>query len=156
MSHAPPENAQPLREPPSRRGFFAQLGMWSSLVVAYGFAASFAGRYLYPVKRKPRVRSLYVGRFDQLPDGGVREIADLRGVPVQVVREGDKLRAISTICPHLGCRLRWEGDHFLCPCHTGVFDKEGNVVSGPPPRPLDRYEVEVVDGSVYLKVTEPA
>jgi Rieske Fe-S protein len=146
--------AQDLRPATGRRGFFAQLGMWASLVAAYGTAATFAARYLYPAKRPQRLRSLFVARLDQLPDGGVREIADLRGVPVQVVREGEKLRALSTVCPHLGCRVRWEGDHFLCPCHNGVFNREGGVVSGPPPRPLDRYEVEVIDGSVYLKVKE--
>jgi len=53
--------------------------------------------------------------------------------------------AMSNVCTHLGCRVRWISDQeeFFCPCHNGVFDKEGKVVSGPPPRPLDRYEVKV-------------
>lgn len=58
---------------------------------------------------------------------------------------GRDFAAMSNICTHLGCRVRWISDRqqFFCPCHDGVFDKEGNVVSGPPPRPLDRYEVKV-------------
>jgi cytochrome b6-f complex iron-sulfur subunit len=140
----------------SRRGFLSQVSMWASLAVSYGAAAWFAARYLYPTKRPTRLRSIFVARLDAIPDGDARVVSDLRGVPVQVVREGDKLRALSTVCPHLGCRVRWEQKRFFCPCHNGVFDREGNVVSGPPPRALDRYEVEVVEGSVYLKVKEPA
>ena len=141
----------------NRRGFFANLAMWGGLVLSYGTAAAFAAGFLYPRRRGARLRSIYVGRFDQIPDGGTREMIDLRGVPVQVVREGQSLRALSTVCPHLGCRVRWEGQEqrFFCPCHNAAFDREGKVVSGPPPRPLDRYETEVVDGSVYLKVKEP-
>jgi Rieske Fe-S protein len=61
--------------------------------------------------------------------------------------------ALSNICTHLGCRVRWINDRqeFFCPCHNGVFDQLGAVVSGPPPRPLDRYEVKVVDDQLYIK-----
>lgn len=60
--------------------------------------------------------------------------------------------AMSNICTHLGCRVRWisEQGEFFCPCHNGVFDKQGNVVSGPPPRPLDRYEVKVEDDQIFV------
>lgn len=60
--------------------------------------------------------------------------------------------AMSNICTHLGCRVRWISDReeFFCPCHNGVFDKEGKVVSGPPPRPLDRYEVKVEDDQLLV------
>jgi Rieske Fe-S protein len=140
----------------TRRGFLSQVSMWASLAISYGTAAWFAARYLYPARRPPRMRSLFVGRLDSIADGDAKVIEDLRGVPVQIVRDGDQLRALSTVCPHLGCRVRWEGDKFVCPCHTAVFDREGKVVSGPPPRPLDRYDVEIADGCVYLRVKEPA
>lgn len=60
--------------------------------------------------------------------------------------------ALSNVCTHLGCRVRWitEQDQFFCPCHNAVFDKDGNVVSGPPPRPLDRYEVTVENDQIYI------
>jgi Rieske Fe-S protein len=60
--------------------------------------------------------------------------------------------AMSSICTHLGCRVRWISDQeqFFCPCHTAAFDQEGNVVTGPPPRPLDRYEVKEEDGQLYV------
>src|SRR5947199_221862 len=82
------------------------------LEISYGTAAWFAPRYLYPAKRPARMRSLFVGRLDAIADGDAKVIEDLRGVPVQIVRDGQKLRALSTVCPHLGCRVRWEGDKF--------------------------------------------
>ena len=60
--------------------------------------------------------------------------------------------AMSNICTHLGCRVRWIADQeiFLSPCHNGVFDREGKVISGPPPRPLDRYEIKIEDNSLLI------
>jgi len=70
-----------------------------------------------------------------------------------VTDDGRNYIALSNVCTHLGCRVRWvEGkQEFFCPCHNGVFDKAGQVVSGPPPRPLDQYPVKVEDGQVYIQ-----
>ena len=61
--------------------------------------------------------------------------------------------ALSNICTHLGCRVRWIGDdnQFICPCHNASFDKEGEVTEGPPPAPLDQYEVKVEDEQLYIR-----
>src|SRR5512143_746355 len=64
--------------------------------------------------------------------------AEEEEVGVYVVTEdGRNYHALSNICTHLGCRVRWiaEREQFVSPCHNGVFDKHGFVVSGPPPRP---------------------
>jgi Rieske Fe-S protein len=142
---------------PTRRQALGRLAMWASLVAAYGTAASFVARFLYPRRRSVAVRKVYVCRRDELRDGESRETTDLRGLPVLLVRQGEGVRALSKVCPHLGCRVRWEQtkDRFFCPCHDGVFDREGRVVSGPAPRALDRYEVEVAGGAVYLSMKEP-
>jgi menaquinol-cytochrome c reductase iron-sulfur subunit len=68
-----------------------------------------------------------------------------REVVVYIDREGDGYRALSATCTHLGCRVRWEeaSRQFLCPCHGGVYDRSGRVVSGPPPVPLARINVRV-------------
>lgn len=60
--------------------------------------------------------------------------------------------AMSNICTHLGCRVRWiaDRDQFFCPCHNAIFDKDGSVVSGPPPRPLDRFDVRVDGETLYI------
>ncbi|MEJ2598998.1 MAG: ubiquinol-cytochrome c reductase iron-sulfur subunit [Anaerolineales bacterium] len=67
--------------------------------------------------------------------------------------DGRDFVALSNICTHLGCRVRWVADQgeFFCPCHNGVYDKNGNVVSGPPPRPLDHYEVKVENDQLFIK-----
>jgi quinol---cytochrome c reductase iron-sulfur subunit, bacillus type len=61
--------------------------------------------------------------------------------------------SMSNICTHLGCRVRWISDQsqFYCPCHNGVFDKNGNVVSGPPPNPLNRYDTKVENDQIFIK-----
>ena len=68
--------------------------------------------------------------------------------------DGRTYIAMSNICTHLGCHIRWivEQDQFFCPCHNGVFDISGNVVAGPPPRPLDHYDVKVENGQLYVLV----
>ncbi|MGW8250573.1 MAG: QcrA and Rieske domain-containing protein [Anaerolineales bacterium] len=83
-------------------------------------------------------------------------IVNEEGVSVYVLTEdGREYVAMSNICTHLGCRVRWVDDRseFFCPCHNGVFDKEGIVVSGPPPRPLDRYETKVENDQIFIKVS---
>ena len=62
--------------------------------------------------------------------------------------------ALSATCPHLGCLVRWQDDEglFLCPCHTGKFDAEGKVISGPPPGPLQRLDLMVDNDRLMVKV----
>lgn len=74
-------------------------------------------------------------------------------VSVYVLTEnGRDFVAMSNICTHLGCRVRWiaNREQFLCPCHNAVFAKDGSVVAGPPPRPLDRFEVKVENGQLLV------
>jgi Rieske Fe-S protein len=60
--------------------------------------------------------------------------------------------AMSNVCTHLGCRVRWipEDELFFCPCHNAAFNKDGSVSTGPPPRALDRYEVKVEDDALLI------
>ncbi len=60
--------------------------------------------------------------------------------------------AFSVNCSHLGCPVRWlpKAKLFMCPCHGGVYNKDGNVVAGPPPKSLNRYEVRIENGEVQL------
>jgi Rieske Fe-S protein len=72
-----------------------------------------------------------------------------------LTEDGRDFAAMSNICTHLGCRVRWinEQSQFFCPCHNAVFDQEGDVVSGPPPRPLDRYETKIENDQIFIKVS---
>lgn len=69
-----------------------------------------------------------------------------------LTENGQDFIAMSNICTHLGCRVRWikDQDGFFCPCHNAIFAKDGSVVSGPPPGPLDRFEVKVEDGQLFV------
>jgi len=66
--------------------------------------------------------------------------------------DGQNYIAMSNVCTHLGCRVRWVSDQgkFFCPCHNGVFAKDGSVISGPPPRPLDRFQTKVENGALFI------
>ena len=83
-----------------------------------------------------------------LPWAGVtaRTAAWLRREP------GDRFLAFSVNCTHLGCPVRWlpDADLFMCPCHGGVFYRDGRVASGPPGRRLSQYPVRVHDGVVEI------
>lgn len=70
-----------------------------------------------------------------------------------VVRTGqEQAVAFAPECTHLGCAVNWDGQQgrFLCPCHDSAFDREGRVLYGPARRPLDRLDVIVQDGKLFV------
>jgi Rieske Fe-S protein len=73
-----------------------------------------------------------------------------------ILGEGDtpSLTVLSDVCTHLGCKVRWvpEQGVFACPCHDATFDRQGNVISGPPPRPLDHYEARLDNDQLLIYV----
>jgi len=71
---------------------------------------------------------------------------DFGGKPCLVIRTPDgTVRAFNAICTHLDCTVgfRPEESDIFCPCHNGVYDLSGRVVSGPPPRALEEYKVDL-------------
>lgn len=69
-----------------------------------------------------------------------------------VVKHADNtVTAFGPQCTHLGCAVHWDESktEFLCPCHNSLFAIDGKVVSGPAPRPLDRFLTKV-DGKKLL------
>lgn len=72
--------------------------------------------------------------------------------------DGTDFVAMSDKCTHLGCRVRYvdeagetAGPGFFCPCHNGVFDAAGGIVSGPIPAPLNRLETKVEEGQLFVR-----
>lgn len=66
--------------------------------------------------------------------------------PVIVVRAGEgDFRAFAATCTHLSCIVSYRKDKELiwCNCHNGAFDLQGKVVAGPPPRPLETFQVHL-------------
>ena len=79
----------------------------------------------------------------------------LRGRPVSVVKTQDGYSAVSAVCTHLGCIVKWKKGRrqFFCPCHGGRFDVHGRVLGGPARRPLAPLEVEVSAGKVVVRAS---
>ena len=79
--------------------------------------------------------------------------------PAILVRLGDEeVVAFSQKCTHLGCVVYFEAeqDRWHCPCHEGNFDaRTGEVISGPPPRPLGRIDVEIREGTIWALGYQP-
>lgn len=74
---------------------------------------------------------------------------------VFVWRNGDgEFVVFSRSCTDLGCPVTWDGGSgwFLCPCHGGIFNREGEPVAGPPARPLYRYASRVREGVLEVDV----
>lgn len=64
----------------------------------------------------------------------------------------DHYRAFSGTCTHLNCTVQYRDDlkQIWCACHNGFYDLAGKVVSGPPPNPLEEYEVNVANGEIIV------
>ena len=71
-----------------------------------------------------------------------------------VTEDGLNFVVMSDACTHLSCKVTWQGeqDAYVCPCHDGFFDTLGFVISGPPPRPLYRYESKVENDQLMILV----
>ena len=72
-----------------------------------------------------------------------------------VVRKSEKeVRVFSDVCTHLGCRVTWHEDqaHYISPCHDGHFGILGDVISGPPPRPLDEFVTKIEGGELFVQL----
>jgi Rieske Fe-S protein len=60
-------------------------------------------------------------------------------------------KAFSAICTHEVCTIQFPGKTLYCPCHGATFDaSNGAVLSGPPPRPLPEYQVQIQKNEVYV------
>jgi menaquinol-cytochrome c reductase iron-sulfur subunit len=149
----------------SRRKFFARLSIILFGIGSLILVVPMVGFVVAPLfKRRPEVwRKIGpVGNF-QIGTTSAVEFQDAAALPWAGVasRTAAWLRrvdettfiAFSINCTHLGCPVRWlpDAELFMCPCHGGVYYKDGTVAAGPPPLPLPRYRVRVVDGQVEIR-----
>ena len=137
----------------SRRDFIGtviRLGLFATLAAMVLPALS----YLAPVtKRGPAGGLADVGGVDEIPLGAAKKVI-VAGSAVIIIRTAQGFKALSAVCTHLGCLVGWDQarGQIVCPCHGGVFNVEGRVVSGPPPKALPSYEVSVINGRIMVKV----
>lgn len=93
-----------------------------------------------------------VGSVDELPPGESKTVRFGR-YPAIVINTSDGIRAYSAVCTHFACIVKWDLERYeiVCPCHDGFFNPyNGEVISGPPPTPLEPINIEVVDGLIYI------
>jgi cytochrome b6-f complex iron-sulfur subunit len=128
------------------RGF---LSLW-----AVGAASLGIGFLKAPSREKrPGEGLVDAGTLSSLAVGGSRFIRH-GSRPLFVVRVSEtEVVALSAICTHLHCVLKWDdgGGRLLCPCHSGSFDRTGNVLAGPATRPLPQYRVEIRDDAIFVR-----
>jgi cytochrome b6-f complex iron-sulfur subunit len=152
-----------LADPPRRR-FLAragELGMGAGLLVSYGTFGAIAAKFIYPAKPAPTAW-MFVRELAAFSEGTSMVFEAPTGAPVVIARKGTSgteadFAALSSTCPHLGCRVHWEAQHgrFFCPCHNGTFDSEGKATGGPPfdaKQALPRYPLKVEAGLLYIEV----
>jgi cytochrome b6-f complex iron-sulfur subunit len=94
------------------------------------------------------------GSLSSLPVGDTRFVRHGPS-PFFVVRTSDtEITAVSAICTHLRCVIKWSGEtrRFVCPCHAGAFDANGNVLFGPPKAALRQYPAEVRADEIRVRI----
>lgn len=149
-----------------RRGFLRQigvgvLGLGSVLALGGVLATTTVGPSLAKAPRQ----WVPAGDLDSLPIGQITTRTlqyEIKSGPytqqvtakVLISRTADQIICFKAVCTHLGCLVHWDplSDRFRCACHGGAFDRNGKVIAGPPPRPLDRYSYRVDSGQLFVEV----
>ncbi|MBI3110286.1 MAG: ubiquinol-cytochrome c reductase iron-sulfur subunit [Ignavibacteriales bacterium] len=122
----------------TRRYFLETIGGGAIGIVAAG-SAVLTGQFLSPnVLREPPLK-FRAGPTENFPPESVTLNKEQKVFIVRA-KEG-YFSAVSAVCTHLGCITNWKSEEEIiaCPCHGSKFDKEGNVLEGPAPRPLPRF-----------------
>lgn len=136
----------------SRKKFLDFL-LGTTLVAWLGSLIYPVSKYLIPPK-SPNINpnSLEVGLLEEFTPNSSK-ILRFGRTPIIVVRQpnGD-FRAMTATCTHLDCTVQYKTDtqQLWCACHNGIYDLEGNNVSGPPPKPLTQYTVVINNNKVIV------
>jgi len=155
----------------SRRGLFMKLGILFNGCVAAALAVPI-GRFLLSSITRGRANGyldwVTLGPVSHFPEGETR-LATFRnplvlptdGATVDTacwVRriEGERFQVFAVNCAHLGCPVRWfpQSGLFMCPCHGGVYYRDGSRASGPPERGLFEYPHKVQNGLITIQAGE--
>jgi cytochrome b6-f complex iron-sulfur subunit len=133
-----------------RRGFLKLLASILGLSALGAFLYPLF-RFLLPLKIATREQAVIIPKAS-LPINTTKEVIIGQTPAIVLNIQGKGILAFSRVCTHLGCLVKYypEKQLFICPCHAGEFDLEGNVVSGPPPKPLPQFAVKIQDGNLVI------
>jgi Rieske Fe-S protein len=142
---------------PSRRALLAQFGAAAGVIALTALGARLVRRSA-PASGGTETAATgdALASVADVPVGGVKPVVTPAGVPVFLVRVADRqFVAFDRTCTHAGCRvgLAAGGKTFRCPCHGGEYDaRTGDVLAGPPPRPLNQLPVRISGNQVQVHV----
>jgi cytochrome b6-f complex iron-sulfur subunit len=139
----------------SRREFLG-VGLVVSLTALFGQAGIALFEFF-----KPRIVPgafggiVTAGQVDEFEPGTVSHILSGRCY-ISRLDDGGFL-ALWQRCTHLGCTIPWreEDGQFNCPCHSSLFDTVGEVLSGPAPRPMDLFPIEIIENEILVNTGDP-
>jgi Rieske Fe-S protein len=108
----------------------------------------------------PGVQAVPIAKVGELAENEWRvfNFPDQYNQGILINLPGEGLVAYSDVCTHLSCAVIYQGDgkHLHCPCHEGLFDaRTGNVLAGPPTRPLPLIELAIHGGTIYAVKVVP-
>ncbi len=152
-----------MQENQTRRTFYVRAINVLGAVITAALALPAAAYLLIKPKGQDVSDYIEIAEVDQIAPGRPEEIVYRRTrvdgwkrmeekTTTWVVKSNEHVIAFAPSCTHLGCAYHWDDElhNFLCPCHSTVFGLDGSVVSGPAPRPLDRYVSKVVGGKLMI------
>ena len=135
------------------------------ILLGGGFLASLAS-FVYPVLRylvPPAIADLggdeaVAGKTGEIKPNGYKIFRFGTRPALLVVTADGEYRALSAICTHLACTVQYRADlrQVWCACHNGMYDVNGRNVSGPPPRPLEQFQVHVRGEEIIVSRTRGA
>jgi len=134
---------------PDRRGFLRLLSIgWAAVFAAF---SSGVLRFLSPDREAQREAPLELA--DPALELWEQKQLIYAGRPVSLLRSPDGYVAYSAVCTHMGCVLKWRPGRrqFFCPCHGGRFGATGEVLGGPPRRPLEKLLVVADAGRLRIE-----
>lgn len=139
--------------PVSRRVFVGSAMIGSALAVAAGVFYPLA-RYLLPEsKGGGGKKETYTVALNEVHVGEARFFTFKRK-PALLIRKTDTdIVAISAVCTHLGCIVKYHEDtkQLLCPCHGAKYDQSGRVLGGPAPKSLTAYNARIEAGTIVVE-----
>jgi len=136
-----------------RRDFLKNSWKILGIIAAVEFSI-FTINLLRPLKGKNQSKSMSATKIvGNVEDFQVNTVTTDRANKLLMVREADGgFLALSLTCPHLGCLVSWDEtkNQFICPCHASAFDKVGNLINSPAPRPLDYFPIMIEAGKIKI------
>ena len=136
------------------RSQFLGLAWTGSISLIFAQIALVLVKFIQPVTKGGFGSNVFAGRVEDFAIGSINRILAGRFF---IARTPGGLLALWQKCTHLGCAVPWveEEKQFHCPCHGSLFNEFGEVTSGPAPRPLDIFPVDIRSGEVWVDTSSP-